>query len=106
MARRTIGRLLIDLHEPPMVSKRNGQRAGAEPAGQVPEQAVQAAVEARRSSILQHSSTVSPRMVLGWLRGDLGLPDEAPLRPHRRLVKAAALRLLARCVTKTNWPPI
>ena len=85
-----------------MVSKRNGQRADAAPAGLVSEQAVQAAVEARRSSILQQSGTVSPRMLLGWLRDDLGLPDEAPLRPHRRLVKAAALRLLEQQVGWTS----
>lgn len=82
-----------------MVSNRNSQRADVI---LLSEQAVQEAVEARRSSILQHSGIVSPRMILGWLRDDLGLPDEAPLRRHRRLVKAAALRLLEMQVGGTS----
>lgn len=60
----------------------------------ITEAAALAALEARRASVLEHSATVSTSTLLAWLQGDLRLPDDAPLRPHRAALKRRALQLL------------
>jgi hypothetical protein len=61
---------------------------------QVTEARVLAAVDARKPCILQHAATVTPNLLLAWLREDLGVPDAEALRPHRRAAKQRARQLL------------
>lgn len=60
----------------------------------ISEEAALAALEARRPSVLQHAATVSASTLLAWLQADLGLPDDAALRPHRTALKRRALQML------------
>lgn len=80
-----------------MVGTRSRKRAAApteEPAAAVTVDQVLAAVDACRAAILEHAATVSTSQVLELCRQQLGLPDVAPLRPHRQAAKERALQLL------------
>jgi hypothetical protein len=59
------------------------------------------AVTARRADILQHAAIVTPALLLGWLKEDLGLADDATLKPHKRAAKRRALELLEERVS--SW---
>lgn len=69
----------------------------------VTEEQALAALDARRQSILEHAATVSTATLLGWLQQDLGLPNDAALQLHRRVIKQHALQLLEEQVRNGHW---